>query len=110
MVAGWGALEDGSPEYPVKQFATVNLVPLEECRVLSPVPSETMCAIGQHGEDACPGDSGDPLMGYYNGNYILVGIVSGKYVPGVRCGSRVPTSYMNVYLYRKWIQTVMTPH
>lgn len=69
-----------------------------------------MCAIGHSGQDSCYGDSGGPLMAYYNGNYILVGIVSGKYVVGAECGSRVPTSYVNVYQHLNWIQSVMRPY
>ncbi|KAI8420005.1 hypothetical protein MSG28_008603 [Choristoneura fumiferana] len=110
VVAGWGALYETSPGHPLKQFTTVNLVPLQECSLLSNVPPEMICAIGHNGQDACYGDSGGPLMAYYNGNYILVGIVSGKHVVGAHCGSQVPTSYVNVYLYLNWIQSVMKPY
>ena len=65
---------------------------------------EQICAGGEKGKDACPGDSGSPLM-YFdakNSRWVLAGIVS---IGLKNCGTDgVPGIYINVAEYISWIE------
>lgn len=62
----------------------------------------TICAGGEIGPDTCKGDDGSPLaceIKESHGRYYLSGIVSW----GLKCGDGVPRVYVNVPLFREWI-------
>lgn len=96
-VAGWGSLEPNSKFMsPVLQKTNLTVLNDGECRdYFGQIPNGALCALGEHGQDACIGDSGGPMM-YYNKKrcqYEVVGVVSW----GIGCGQQgVPGIYSRV--------------
>ncbi|XP_022920613.2 phenoloxidase-activating factor 2-like [Onthophagus taurus] len=65
-----------------------------------------VCAGGRKGEDTCEGDGGSPLVCPIPGQldiYYQIGMVAW----GIDCGNEVPAAYVNVALFRNWIDDVM---
>lgn len=61
-----------------------------------------ICAGGERGKDTCTGDGGSPLVCPIHGatnQYYQTGIVAW----GVGCGDANPGVYVNIPLFRKWI-------
>lgn len=67
--------------------------------------SNSMCAGGEAGKDACTGDGGSPLVCLNNGRFEVIGLV----IWGIGCADAgVPGVYTNVYNFRSWIMQQMT--
>ncbi|XP_076250481.1 phenoloxidase-activating factor 2-like [Rhynchophorus ferrugineus] len=67
-----------------------------------------ICAGGEPGKDTCKGDGGSPLVcpvpGDTNDRYYQMGIVAW----GIGCGeNNIPGVYVNLALFRDWIDTQM---
>lgn len=65
-----------------------------------------MCAGGERGRDTCKGDGGSPLVCpalNAPGQYYQAGIVAW----GIGCGDSTPGVYVNVALFRNWIDEQM---
>jgi secreted trypsin-like serine protease len=101
-VTGWGQVEEKRKEKysPVLMVGDLPTVP---CKV-RPATDAWLCA-GEHGPDACRGDSGGPLILTY-GEPVLVGIVSW----GKGCGRpNEPGYYVRIDRnhYLDWIRRAM---
>nr|XP_022919629.1 trypsin-like [Onthophagus taurus] len=120
-VAGWGQTGFGTndaPTNPQKQV-TVPIVTYQECRASmsradllgSAVdrfldPNGEICAGGLAQRDACTQDGGAPLVcaDTTTGQFYIAGLV----IWGKRCGlPGVYGVYVNVPVYRQWIDTVI---
>ncbi|KAG4068616.1 hypothetical protein HA402_004957 [Bradysia odoriphaga] len=65
-----------------------------------------ICAGGERGKDTCKGDGGSPLVCPVHGEtnrYFQAGIVAW----GIGCGDETPGVYVNVALFRNWIDSKM---
>lgn len=65
-----------------------------------------LCAGGEPNEDTCGGDAGNPLVcpvAGQPGRYHQAGIVSW----GIGCGGDTPGVYVNLGLFRDWIDEIM---
>lgn len=65
-----------------------------------------ICAGGRPGQDTCTGDGGSPLVCPYkneSNRYYQTGIVAW----GIGCGNNIPGVYVNVALFRNWIDRQM---
>ncbi|XP_063635669.1 melanization protease 1-like [Cydia splendana] len=101
-VVGWGETESAYSSN-ILLATELTLIPKAEClRQESDVPVKHICAGDAEGKDTCPGDSGGPLLMYYQEKYYLSGIVS--YGPSMKCGTSKIGYYTNVYKYMKWIK------
>lgn len=67
-----------------------------------------ICAGGEQGKDTCKGDGGSPLVCPIEGQderYVQAGIVAW----GIGCGdNQIPGVYVNVALFRNWIDEQMS--
>lgn len=115
-MAGWGQLEFLGDTPDVLQEVPLRVSDVTDCeRAHRRVPQFStkfpggfqgtkICALSRDGQprDACPGDSGGPLMAASpDGTYQLIGIVS----TGVGCGNQeFPGIYTKVSAYIDWIQ------
>lgn len=110
-VTGWGGNENGETS-PVPKEATLNYVNHTECKFSHDnLVSHHLCAGNEEGVDACPGDSGGPLMqvGYVNElqRFVQYGIVSfGK----ASCAIGEPAVFTKVTDFLRWIATTMGAH
>ncbi|XP_039754335.1 phenoloxidase-activating enzyme-like [Pararge aegeria] len=103
VVAGWDMGHDSN----FRQYTVVNYVPRLECRKFyQSLKERHLCAAGRYGEDAHVGDSGGPLMMFFNGKYYQIGLVSGK--SANFSGKSIPLLYTNVHLYISWIRENVT--
>ncbi|GAB1866039.1 Peroxisomal membrane protein PEX16 [Camponotus japonicus] len=67
--------------------------------------SNSMCAGGEAGKDACTGDGGSPLVCSNNGRFEVIGLV----IWGIGCANAgVPGVYTDVYNFLPWITQQMT--
>jgi secreted trypsin-like serine protease len=83
--AGWGLIDQAGETSPdFMQKIELNLISRKKCQQ-DPFPaqrswtisSDILCAESSFSQKSiCPGDSGGPLIQYYNGHYRQVGIVS----------------------------------
>lgn len=97
---------------PFKLKLTVPIVNSNVCRrvfQLSRLHSGQVCAGGEANKDACPGDSGGPLMHYDRQHFVWV--VSGIISWGLtKCGTTgFPGVYTRVDYYLRWIMSVLRP-
>jgi len=101
---GWGTTSNGGS--PAKlQEVVVPLVDDATCSQQYPGEiDETMICAGQEGKDSCQGDSGGPLIVQFNGEPVLVGIVSWGRGCGLDGYSGV---YGEVQAMRDWIDAQM---
>lgn len=67
------------------------------------VPDQ-LCVGGEIGRDACPGDSGGPLMLNSEDRWYQIGIVS---LGPQHCGGRIPGIYVNLLSYLEWIEATV---
>lgn len=75
---------------------------------------DQLCVGGEIGRDACPGDSGGPLMvkqgaGNHNTSggedrWYQVGIVS---LGPQHCGGKIPGIYVNLLNYMDWLEATV---
>lgn len=68
-----------------------------------------ICAGGERGKDTCKGDGGSPLVCPVEGSqgrFFQAGIVSW----GIGCGDDTPGVYVNVPLFRHWIEEQVQNH
>lgn len=68
-----------------------------------------ICAGGERGRDTCKGDGGSPLVCESRqspGRYLQAGIVAW----GIGCGDETPGVYVNVPLFRNWIDQEIQIH
>lgn len=68
-----------------------------------------ICAGGERGHDTCKGDGGSPLVCPVQGapgRFFQAGIVSW----GIGCGDDTPGVYVNVQLFRNWIDQEIQQH
>uniref|UniRef100_A0A482ZAM7 limulus clotting factor C n=1 Tax=Hypochilus sp. SGP-2016 TaxID=1905178 RepID=A0A482ZAM7_9ARAC len=108
-VTGWGLLyaKGGDPTY--LEEVDIPAVPMHECRRIFGIRPEfsngitdSMFCAGIPGKDACPGDSGGPIVYEMpTGIWEVVGVVSFGY----RCGAQ-PGVYTRVIKYNNWIKSV----
>ncbi|CAH0561390.1 unnamed protein product [Brassicogethes aeneus] len=118
VATGWGknSHKKGSYQTTLKKV-TLPLVPRSIClrslqeAMLGPsfiLHNSFLCAGGVGNKDTCKGDGGSPLICPVEGDmgkYQQVGIVSW----GLTCGViNTPGVYVNVLLFRDWIDNVMT--
>lgn len=112
-VSGWGAFDAKKRDVisPVLRTAVVPLLSSDVCRENSIYGGrqqsilDTMVCAGKlkGGVDACGGDSGGPLMCYWDGRLILTGLVSW----GDGCAKKHrPGVYTRVASYKEWIDEV----
>eukprot|EP00094_Tigriopus_californicus_P004967 TCALIF_04783-PA protein Name:"Similar to Trypsin II-P29 (Gallus gallus)" AED:0.11 eAED:0.11 QI:10/1/0.5/1/0.66/0.75/4/0/297 len=85
-VAGWGSSGPNTNTMAhILQKTNLTVLSDGQCRDhFGRIPRGALCAIGKHGQDACAGDSGGPLM-YYNMDreqFEVIGVVSW----GIGCG------------------------
>ncbi|KAL6422377.1 hypothetical protein ACFW04_010608 [Cataglyphis niger] len=68
--------------------------------------TNSMCAGGEAGKDACTGDGGSPLVCSINNRpFQVIGLV----IWGIGCADpKIPGVYTNVYNYLSWIKEQMT--
>ncbi|KAF2896090.1 hypothetical protein ILUMI_10088 [Ignelater luminosus] len=107
-VVGWGLTEKDITSN-IKLRVEVPLVSNRICRDAlpsKPISRNHYCAGGEHGKDACRGDSGGPLMRTFQKSsddqeqWFLEGIVGS----GVGCARQgKPGIYIRVTQYTKWI-------
>ena len=104
LITGWGAIADGSTNYPTAlRKTTVNVLPDATCASsYSPgYDANKMLCAGSPAldRDTCQGDSGGPLARLVN-TWVLEGITSF----GNGCANgKDPGVYTEVYTYRSWI-------
>lgn len=89
-IVGWGATQSQGFDWnQCLQAANVSLVSNCECNELlhqfQPITQNMFCALGENRKDACPGDSGSPII-YANR---AAGVVSW----GIGCGQGYPGVY-----------------
>lgn len=89
-IVGWGATQGRGFDWnQCLQMANVSLVSTCECserlRRYHPITQNMFCALGENDKDACPGDSGSPII-YANR---AAGVVSW----GIGCGEGYPGVY-----------------
>ncbi|XP_062977530.1 transmembrane protease serine 9-like [Elgaria multicarinata webbii] len=106
-ISGWGKKELKGKFQNILQEAKVNIIPLYICNgrdwYKGRISSHMICAGSESGHvDSCEGDSGGPLMCYFQNTsqYYLVGIASS----GAGCGlPKYPGIYLRTDNYRDWI-------
>jgi len=112
MVTGWGATKIGRLPTTQLQYATVTIIPLDECATANgnqPIDPTILCAWHKADADApdvddhnargtCQGDSGGPLVVRRRTAWVVVGVVS----RGIKCGE-YPARYTRVASYLPWI-------
>lgn len=110
VVSGWGDTTRYAPED--EKVARVPSQLLKEATVKVLDPSSRLCQKARadrdhmlcaynEGHDACQGDSGGPLTVEENGNFVLIGVVSG----GAGCGARGHAgTYTRVTHFQQWIK------
>ncbi|KAL1130460.1 hypothetical protein AAG570_011708 [Ranatra chinensis] len=108
-VSGWGEVDDDTHSQPaVLMYGRVMVITQMTCRQLIGkhylLDTKQICTEPAP-DDSCYGDSGGPLTVHYNGEDLLIGIVSLS--TEVRCASGVPTMYAYVPGYIPWINFVI---
>ncbi|XP_035294947.1 vitamin K-dependent protein C isoform X2 [Cricetulus griseus] len=110
VVTGWGYQSDKDKDgrrnrTSVLTFIRIPVVPRNECmQVMSNMVSENMLCAGILGDsrDACEGDSGGPMVVFFQGTWFLVGLVSW----GEGCGQLNNYGvYTKVSRYLEWIHS-----
>ena len=113
-IAGWGRTENGTMSKHLL-YANLSIVDVEQCKQKNRklgfmITSQQLCAIqtdnATRPTDACKGDSGGPLIQYYNKyqDYVQTGIISfgdGCATPGI------PGAYARVDQFIDWIDEVI---
>ena len=67
------------------------------------------CAVGlNYNSNSCYGDSGSPLMFYYNQRWYVYGLTSFILSDNSTCITSLPSYYTIVPLYLGWIGNVLT--
>lgn len=103
-VSGYGLLHEGGPSSDVLRKAAVPIVNWNDCKKRYPyLPINAFCAgYKEGGADACPNDSGGPLICQRsNKRWVLMGVVSG----GENCGDPgYYTYYANVVHSRRFVR------
>ncbi|CAG0925161.1 unnamed protein product, partial [Notodromas monacha] len=112
-VTGYGYMGESGP-IPLRiREAELPVVSDSECiRKINAVtekifilPASSFCAGGEHGQDACQGDGGGPLVCQVDGFYELAGLVSW----GFGCGREdVPGVYVKVSSFIGWINQIIS--
>ncbi|CAF4868822.1 unnamed protein product [Pieris macdunnoughi] len=122
-VAGWGSINNITPNSTVKLKAKIPVSRNENCKRLYhlhniSIRDTQICAgAGKTNENCCKGDSGGGLFGQtygirrpgrgYGSNWFLFGIVSFGLSP---CGTLgYPTVFTRVTAYRDWILSNIKP-
>lgn len=88
-ILGWGMTRDQGMNWnQCLQAANVSLVETSQCnrllRKYHPITRNMFCALGENGKDACPGDSGSPILyGSRAAGVVSWGIGCGQGFPGV---------------------------
>ena len=109
LITGWGAIAEGSTDYPtVLRKTTVNVLADAACSSsYSPgYDANKMLCAGSPAldRDTCQGDSGGPLARLVN-TWVLEGITSF----GNGCANGIdPGVYTEVFTYRSWISQYLT--
>ncbi|KAG8038555.1 hypothetical protein G9C98_006251 [Cotesia typhae] len=103
LIMGWG-LNGTGRKTAILQYGFLPIISFEMCYIHGYITSDTLCTAANTGVDACPGDSGGPLIVYsqnYN-RYVQVGVVRA----GVNkdCPSAYPGFYTRVDFHYLWIQ------
>lgn len=113
LATGWGKdkFEKEGVYQVIMKRVELPIIPREECQkrlrttrlgrffVLDP---SFICAGGEKGKDTCTGDGGSPLVCQIGGTqnqYYQTGIVAW----GIGCNDENPGVYVNIPLFRKWI-------
>ena len=113
-IAGWGRTDNGKLSQHLL-YANMSIVDVEQCKKMNTrlgylITSQQICAIqtdnATRPTDACLGDSGGPLIQYYNNyqDFIQTGITSfgdGCAKPGI------PGAYARVDQFIDWINEVI---
>jgi len=113
FVSGWGRELFGKKEnyQVIMKRVELPIVPRFQCLAelrktkLGPrfnLHSSFICAGGEAGKDSCKGDGGSPLVCPVPNTldrFYQVGIVAW----GIGCGSSTPGVYVNVPIFRSWI-------
>ncbi|KAH0557653.1 collagenase-like [Cotesia glomerata] len=105
LIMGWG-LNGTGRETTILQYGFLPIISIEMCYISGYITSDTLCTAANTGLDACPGDSGGPLIVYsqnYN-CYIQIGVVRA----GVNkhCPSAYPGFYTRIDSHYLWIQKI----
>ncbi|XP_070156785.1 phenoloxidase-activating factor 2-like [Polyergus mexicanus] len=116
-VSGWGKNAFGpNGMYPnILREVDVPVLTHEDCQTALRktrlgenfvLDSNSMCAGGEAGKDACTGDGGSPMVcPTQNGAFEVIGLV----IWGIGCADAgIPGVYTNVYNYLPWIRQQMT--
>lgn len=111
IATGWGVTEFQNLPVSKLREVTLEVITNKECKkkLNSTFKSHTMCATtAEGGKDACPGDSGGPLITAKGGsgdrpgeNYQLIGVISWG-APG-NCTGAHPGAYARVTRVLPWI-------
>lgn len=84
--------------------ANVRGIPASDCKKkyrISLNEKYQLCAGGAHGESACPGDSGGPLMEYVQNGQLKYHYIAGIVQGGIQC--KLFSVYTRVDAYMEWI-------
>ncbi|MEM9921971.1 MAG: serine protease [Bacteroidota bacterium] len=109
-VLGWGIRDTNYNYDPLLQQANIEIIHTDDCnrtsRYNGRITSNMLCA-GSEGSfaGAAIGDSGGPLLVFYNNQWYAVGIVSWGQEDWTT--PLFPGVYQNVSRYYDWIQTVV---
>ncbi|XP_062542073.1 collagenase-like [Armigeres subalbatus] len=107
-VSGWGKTSDMGGVAQRLQYATLQVIRNNECRIFYPgsIHPTTLCCRGDQ-QSTCNGDSGGPLV--LDEDKSLIGVVSFGSVIG--CERRLPVGFARVTEFADWIreQTGISP-
>ncbi|XP_065093779.1 collagenase-like [Ochlerotatus camptorhynchus] len=100
-VSGWGKTRDMGGVAQRLQYATIQVIRNNECRLVYPssIQPTTLCCRGDQ-QSTCNGDSGGPLV--LDDDKTLIGVVSFGHVIG--CEKKLPVAFARVTEFADWIR------
>jgi secreted trypsin-like serine protease len=116
-VLGWGSTNEQGTQSPILLQADIKVIDYQICRnsyanaAFPKLTDSVLCAgylSGQTPAGAGSGDSGGPLIVEHDGEWVLIGIVSGG--NGIITTAEHPGVYTKVFTYTDWINShIATP-